>query len=158
MTKNLGGVIVFFRNEIIISEGIRDWLSLTTVKTASSSEEGGEEFLRQCEQMGNKVFSAENTGKIFSYIRDDFDQIIIRVALAKSQKLETIEVVTQVYFLKSTPTKINPRKKQIYVVADEGEIKRVSRYNGPMKLFINGGDYVDKLDIIQEKVFHFSVL
>lgn len=149
---------MFFRNEITISGEIQDWLKLTTVQTASSSEEGGDMFLRRCQQLENKVFSAENSGKIIAYIREDFNQIVARVALTKSQKLGTYEVVTQVYFVKCTPTKINPRKKQIYVMTDEGEFKKVSRYNGPMKLSVKGGDYVDKLDILQEKIFHFSVL
>ena len=145
---------MFSRSEPDVSEKMMRWLSKTKTERLSKQVKYSEAFVNACLDIENQIRKAVvEEGTAISAKRDDFDEVVIRVVLAKSALLGTTELLTKVYVITNTPWIFGKTRKTVIALEDGKNIKTLRRIPKKELLSINGGQYVETLDTIEEEVF-----
>lgn len=142
---------MFFR-KVIVSDECMEWLDKADSFDVKP-EQAKVMYDKKCAQIQEDVLKALTTASKEPASPDGKTEIVVEVRLAKAEKLQTMMVVTRVYAVVYTKN-----KKKYYVTLDEDkQPKRVFKMGKDIVISINGGDYVEMLDTIENKTYRISM-
>lgn len=142
---------MFFR-KVTVSEECMGWLKKSSMLDVTA-EEAKMKYGKVCNEIQEAVLHTITTESKEPASADGKAEIVVEVKLVKAVTLQLMMVVTRVYAVVYT----SPKKKYYVFLDANRELKKASKINNDLMLHVNGGDFIDFLDTIENKAYRISM-
>lgn len=143
---------MFFR-KVNVSDECMNWLRKSESFDVKPKD-AQDKFNKRCNEIQEDVIRAVMTKSQEPASPDGKAEVVVEVSVTKGESLDVTKIVTSVYAVVYTKN-----RRKYYVIFDEEtrQLKRVAKIHDVYKLYINGGDFVENLRVIDQKSYRISM-